>query len=172
MWQPDAKDVFIDCIDDLLEDWQVQSMSNIKQHINGVSCFDHSLFVAYISFRICKTLNLNFRSAARAGLLHDLYLCDWNAANVGRWERLLIHPQMALENADRFDLSVLEKDIIEKHMWPVTLRLLPRHRESFVVNFADKLCATAEVLHIYHLFRRKNALQLFAIPKTAAAQAQ
>ena len=90
-------------------------------------------------------------AAARAGLLHDLYLCDWKKARVSPWQRLLVHPQMALENAEQFGLSELERDIILKHMWPVTLRRIPRHRESVVVNLADKLCASAEFLRIYNL---------------------
>ena len=55
----------------------------------------------------------------------------------------------ALENARReFTLSPVEQDIIEKHMWPLTLRRPPRYRESVVVCAADKLCAAAEVLRL------------------------
>ena len=90
--------------------------------------------------------------AARGGLLHDLYLCDWSKTDVGKFERLVIHPLMALQNAEKFGLNDLERDIIVKHMWPLT-RALPRHRESFVVSLADKLCATAEMLHVYKAAR-------------------
>lgn len=140
---------FWSCIDDLLMQPEVREMDNIRQHAAGVSCLDHCIFVSYVSFVACKHLGLDSTSAARAGLLHDMYLCDWRATQVNRFKRLVIHPKMALENADNFNLSKLEKDIILKHMWPVTLFALPRHRESFVVNIADKICATAEMLRIY-----------------------
>ena len=171
MWQPCTKETFMNCIEDLLADEKVQAMNEISQHTKSVSCFDHSLFVAYVSFFICKKFNLDFKSAARAGLLHDLYLCDWNALRLGRFKRLLIHPQMALTNAECFGLSDLEKDIIENHMWPITLLHIPQHRESFVVNIADKLCAAAEMLHLYHIFRSKDVLKAFGATDSALSQA-
>jgi len=46
---------------------------------------------------------------------------------------VLLHPRVALENAiEHFDLNDTEKDIIEKHMWPLTIRL-PKTKESLVV---------------------------------------
>lgn len=142
-------EAFRSCIADLLASPDVQSMREITQHVDGVNCLDHSLFVAYVSYRICRKLRLDCVSAARGGLLHDMYLCDWSTTSVSRLRRLLIHPQMALENASqRFTLSVKEKDIIRKHMWPLTFRF-PRYRESWVVCMADTGCAIVEMLHIY-----------------------
>jgi uncharacterized protein len=164
---------FWSCIDDLLMQPEVREMDNIRQHAAGVSCLDHCIFVSYVSFIACKRLGLDSTAAARAGLLHDMYLSDWRASQVGRFRRLVIHPKMALENADNFNLSSLEQDIILKHMWPVTLFSLPRHRESFVVNIADKICATAKMLRIYR--RLDSGKQLVqhtkATPAFAAALA-
>ncbi len=42
-------------------------------------------------------------------------------------------------------------------MWPAA-GSRPKFAESMIVNLADKLCATAEVLHIYHLLRMKSKL--------------
>ena len=68
------------------------------------------------------------------------------------------HPRAALEKASGlFELNRLERDIIVKHMWPLTLRF-PRYRESYVVNLSDKLCAMAELLHIYHKARMRTKL--------------
>ena len=44
-----------------------------------------------------------------------------------------------------FRLNAKEENIIISHMWPLAKRM-PRCREALVVNLADKLCATAEVL--------------------------
>lgn len=46
------------------------------QHHGRITTLDHSLFVAYLSFRAARWLRLDERAAARGGLLHDLYLYD------------------------------------------------------------------------------------------------
>ena len=158
MWSSKTKEEFYTCIADLIEEPAVQAMDDIPQHAGGVSCLDHCIFVSYLSFALCRRWRLDYVAAARAGLLHDLYLCDWKKVRVSPWQRLLVHPQMALENAEQFGLSELERDIILKHMWPVTLRHIPRHRESVVVNLADKLCATAEVTHIWRRLALRRIL--------------
>lgn len=161
MWKKTENRIqFAACVEELLKDPDVRAMAEIHQHKKGISCLDHSIFVAYLSFLICRRLGLDFVAAARGGLLHDLYLCNWDETDVGLWERLVIHPRMALENAAKFGLSELEKDIIVKHMWPVTLSL-PRHRESAVVSFADKICTMAEFLYIYRWTRVGEHLGLY-----------
>lgn len=161
MWNERDKKLFADCIKDIIDDPRVQSMENIPQHAHNVSCLDHCVFVAYISFIICRRYGLNYCAAARAGLLHDMYLCNWKETDIGLFKRLLIHPQMALENAASFGLSTLERDIIAKHMWPVTFRKIPRHKESAVVNIADKFCTIVELLHIYEISKAGDALLAF-----------
>ena len=37
----------------------------------------------------------------------------------------------------------MEKDIILKHMWPLTI-IPPRYLESFIVSIIDKIVATGE----------------------------
>ncbi|MEG1773479.1 MAG: HD family phosphohydrolase [Oscillospiraceae bacterium] len=157
------------CVGDLLFQRDVQSMEDIKQHVDGVSCLDHCIFVSYLSFLLCKKWGLDYRAAARAGLLHDMYLCDWSTTTIGRWQRLRVHPEMALKNASVYPLSELEKDIILKHMWPVTFFHLPRHRESAVVNLADKLCAMAEWLRVYRLLPVEAILPIFNKRRPAVA---
>lgn len=41
-------------------------------------------------------------------------------------------------------LNEKEKDIIIKHMWPVSFDI-PRSREAFILTFVDKYCAISEV---------------------------
>ena len=53
-----------------------------------------------------------------------------------------------LANADRdFGLNDIERDIISKHMFPLTPHL-PSFRESVIVGLADKWCAIAETFRI------------------------
>lgn len=172
MWDLDNRKEFSNCIKDIINDEAVQSMEYIKHHVHSVSCLDHCVFVAYVSFILCKRFKLDYVAAARAGLLHDLYLCDWSKTDVSRFRRLLIHPAMALKNAEKFTLSDLERDIILKHMWPVTLRQIPGYRESAVVNLADKLCACIEFLRLYHVFKAGRVLSAFNQRRCAAAVTQ
>lgn len=132
------------CIRDLIRHERVGSMRNFIQH-GGINCLEHSLYVSYSSYRICRRLGLDYRSAARGGLLHDFFLYDWHTGKPHKGLHGFIHPYIALQNAKRyFDLNDREKDIIRKHMWPLTLSL-PRYRESFVVLLADKYCAAMEI---------------------------
>ena len=67
---------------------------------------------------------------------------------------LFRHPRIALENAlDIFELNDLEKDIILKHMWPLTI-IPPRFAEGYIVTLVDKYCATKEFFRF--LKTRKN----------------
>ena len=63
-------------INDLVTNETVQKMKNYKQHYD-TSCFEHCKNVAYYSYLICKKYNLDYISATRAGMLHDLFLYDW-----------------------------------------------------------------------------------------------
>ena len=50
-------------------------------------------------------------------------------------------------------LNALEVAVMRQDLTPLSRRM-PRYKESLVVNLADKLCATAEVSHLYHGIRR------------------
>ncbi len=134
------------CVSDLIRHELVASMKNFIQH-GDISCLEHSLYVSYSSYLICRRLGLDCRSAARGGLLHDFFLYDWHVAKPYRGLHGFVHPSVALENANRhFSLSDMEKDIILKHMWPLTVKL-PRYRETFIVLLVDKYCATMEIVN-------------------------
>jgi len=133
---------FLNCIYELMDSGKVVVMKGMKKHAD-VDCFDHCLFVSYVSFLTCKRLGMDCRSAARGGLLHDFYLYD--KSSVSGFKHRAQHPKIALENADLcFELSDKEKDIILKHMWPITFGI-PRYRESFVVDAVDKYCTYLEI---------------------------
>lgn len=134
-----------ECIRDLIQHEMVESMKNFIQH-GDINCLEHSLYVSYISYLICRQLGLDYRSAARGGLLHDFFLYDWHTGKPYKGLHGFIHPHIALQNANKyFNLNDREKDIIQKHMWPLTVRL-PRYREAFVVLLADKYCASMEIV--------------------------
>ncbi len=153
---------FYDIVEDLINSSHVQQMGKIIHHVDEVSCLDHSLFVAYITYRVSKFFKMNYIEATRGALLHDLHLQDWSLTNIKKPERLVIHPGIALENANRlYDLSDIEKDIIITHMWPITITKIPRKKESVVVNCADKICAVYEFSGMYKKTKTKKRLNNF-----------
>lgn len=147
------------CIYDLIDSPAVKEMNSFTQHSN-VTTLEHCIFVAFISFLICKFFGLNYYAAARGGLLHDLFLYDWHDDDRRGKLHGLTHPTIALKNASLyFNLTEMEKDIILKHMWPITISL-PKYKESFVVGCADKLCASMEVLGMYKLIWIQRIVKL------------
>ena len=71
------KDKYMDCIRDLIDHEKVQEMNNYIQHGNTTT-LDHCIRVSYTSYKISKFFKMDYKSTARAALLHDLYLYDWH----------------------------------------------------------------------------------------------
>ena len=131
-------------IADLINQEKVQEMKQYRQH-HKINCFEHCLFVSYNTYLICKKHHLDYISGARAGMLHDLFLYDWRKRENGRRGlHAYTHPKVALKHASTFlNLNDKEKDMILKHMWPVT-PAFPKYKETFVITFVDKYFAVAE----------------------------
>ncbi len=139
-------DDYIACVSDLIEDENILRLREFSHHI-GTTRYQHSLNVSYYNFLLCRFLNLDAKSAARAGLMHDLFFYDRrkHEKGVGESSHISEHPKIAFFNAsEMFSINELEGDIIANHMWPATAHL-PRHKEAFVITFVDKFCAVAEV---------------------------
>lgn len=134
---------YLECVSDLMSNEAVQSMREFHQH-GGVDILEHSLCVSYLSFRLAKVAGMDFRSAARGGLLHDFFLYQRHVNKPYKGWHTLGHPKLALKNAlEHFELNEIEQDIIAKHMWPINLRL-PLYNESYLVSMVDKYCCVAE----------------------------
>jgi uncharacterized protein len=138
------------CVSDLIHHEAIQSMAAFIQH-RDITTLEHSISVSYYSYRLCKRLGLDYRTAARGALLHDFCLYDWHLTRPQEGLHGFVHPAIALRNAtEKFELNQMEKDIILKHMWPLTLNF-PRYKESFVVTFTDKVISLMEILNpSYH----------------------
>jgi len=141
-------EAFVDLIDDLVDHYLVVELENCQHHISTTR-LQHCLSVSYHCYRIAKRLGWDYRAAARAGVLHDLYHYDKSSdEKVEGFKHLRTHPHLALENAQaHFDISPLESDIIVKHMWPITLRL-PKYKETWLIVAVDKYCAFMEFFQI------------------------
>ena len=153
---------FEEIIKDIVSNETVLQMKNYKQHYD-TNCFEHCKNVAYYSYLICKKFELDYKSVARAGMLHDLFLYDWRVKQEDRKGlHAFTHPRTSLYNASKiFDLNVKEQDIILKHMWPLTIKL-PKYKESYIIGFVDKYCAIQESINAW-----KNASVLKKIYRYA-----
>lgn len=135
---------FISIVSDIMENETVLEMKKYRQHFQ-TTCYEHCLTVAYYNYIICKKLNLDYVSASRAGMLHDLFLYDWRKPRPdGKGLHAFRHPRTALNNASKiFNLNNKEKDIILKHMWPLTV-VFPKYKESFIITLTDKYAAIVD----------------------------
>ncbi|MGF0032649.1 HD domain-containing protein [Bariatricus sp. SGI.154] len=140
------KERFYEAIKDIAAHPVVLRMK-LYPHHGTTNCYQHCMNVAYNNYRLCRFLHLDARSAARAGMLHDLFLYDWHthAARTGKHFHGLTHPVEAYQNAKKFfALNKIEKDIILNHMWPVTFYRLPRTKEGWITTLTDKYCGVCE----------------------------
>ncbi|MDF2537796.1 MAG: hypothetical protein K0S76_817 [Herbinix sp.] len=141
---------FINYIQELLQSKEIHEMKKYIQHGNTTT-FHHCLLVAYYSYVISHRLPFHFhtKSVARGALLHDFYLYDWHIPDKSHRLHGFIHPGVASKNANQyFNLNKLELNIIESHMWPLTLTKIPKSREALAVCLIDKFCSLAETLYL------------------------
>lgn len=151
---------FNDIINSLINNGKVKEMKNYRQHCN-TSCYDHSYSVAYLTYKISKKLNLDYVSATRGAMLHDLFLYDWRKSKKFNFHAFK-HGKIAYLNAKKeFDLNDIESDMIIKHMWPITIKP-PKYKEGFVLTIADKVCASKEILNSFVVFLNDNPVVRYA----------
>ena len=80
-------------------------------------------------------------------MLHDMFLYDWRKPNSSGGLHAFKHGRIAYENASKiFELNDKEKDMILKHMWPVTIKP-PKYPETFILTLVDKYCALEESIY-------------------------
>ncbi|MCL2070875.1 MAG: HD domain-containing protein [Oscillospiraceae bacterium] len=138
--------------EDVAEILGAPEMQKTKEfvHHGNVSVYSHSVAVAEYSCRFARKMNMkvDFRSLIRGALLHDFFLYDWH----DEWDKLhgFKHPKIALENAkQQFTLNKKERNIIRKHMWPMTFINIPTCKEAWLVCLIDKYCSLLETLKIF-----------------------
>ena len=136
---------------DILESDNFQSTRNYIQH-GSIPVHRHCIDVARQSIAISQWLGIpcSKRELIRGALLHDYFLYDWHDKSRENYQVLhgFYHPGIALRNASKeYNLTLREKDIIKKHMWPLTI-VPPRCREAWIVTTADKYCSILETLKL------------------------
>ena len=144
---------------DIINNPEYQKLKEIKHHDKDI--YSHNLKVAWISYLTAKKLKLHVNEMVRGALLHDFFLYDWRVK--GAKDEFLphgfTHPFVARKNAERVfgQLTPIERDIIIKHMWPLTI-IPPRYPESFLVSFIDKFIASREVVTIIKSVTKRSEI--------------
>ncbi len=138
---------------DILGSENYLKLKSFIQHGN-VTVFEHSIHVSVCAIKLNRKMCVvgREREIVRGALLHDYFLYDWHdgeaPGNIHPKLHGFYHPGIALRNATRdFALSEREKEIIRKHMWPLTVKP-PRCREAWIVCMADKYASTLETLKL------------------------
>lgn len=141
-----------------------ENFKKTREHIQhgNVTVNDHVMDVARYSLALSEKLHIrcNRKELIRGALLHDYFLYDWHEPDEENPHNLhgFYHPGTALRNASReYKLTRRERDIIKRHMWPLTL-VPPKYKEAWIVTAADKWCSLLETLHIHkrHGARRQE----------------
>jgi uncharacterized protein len=129
----------------IVENKKFLECARFIQH-GKTSVYAHSLSVAKMSFRFSAFWKVKDRaSLIRAALLHDFFLYDWHSE--WKLDHGFTHPLVAAENAVKyFNVSEKEYSLIRTHMWPFTPLHPPKHREGWIICFADKICSLKETL--------------------------
>jgi len=123
-------------------------LKDYKHHDGTI--YEHCIAVALTAYKIGLKLNLNLEDIIKGSLFHDFFLYDWrDKYDAPTKYHGLTHPKEAYNNAQKYfgPLSPVVKDIILKHMWPLT-PLPPRYFESLLVSFVDKSIASKEMINL------------------------
>lgn len=137
---------------DILSSDNFKKTDEFIQH-GTMTVNSHCVNVAKYSLALSRKLGIrcNHRELVRGALLHDYFLYDWHDKHRANIKRLhgFYHPGIALRNADKeYNLTSREKDIIKKHMWPLTV-VPPRCKEAWIVTTADKYCSLLETIRVH-----------------------
>ena len=146
-----SKQEFESIVNDILINNEFKELDNELHH--GISRMGHCIRVAKGTYRVTKTFNMNYKSATRAALMHDFYT-DKDLETKNGFTALFDHPTKAAEIASKYyNLTSLERNIIESHMFPFGYKM-PKYKESWIVSLVDKTVA------VYEMYRYKLSLKL------------
>jgi uncharacterized protein len=145
------KKYFINKIKEIEQNKKVFEMQNYIQH-GDTNTFVHCISVSYFCYAFAKSKNmkLDYDSLIRGAFLHDFYLYDWHEKSMTHRMHGFIHPTISLENANKYfgDINLIEKNMIESHMWPLTLNKIPKCKEAFILTLVDKYCGFLETFKL------------------------
>lgn len=139
---------YLSLVEDILNHKEFEKTKNINHH--GLNRYDHSVRVSYSAYKVAKFLRLKKEETARAGLLHDFFLVNNRKISVKeKLGTVVNHPKYAAAYSEKFfKLNEVEKDIIKTHMFPISINLVPKYAESWIVNIMDNLVSIYEQMYV------------------------
>ena len=145
-------------IEPILLNSEVQRRKDFPHHIDE-SVYEHVLRVSYDCYKIGKKLNMDYKSLAIAGLLHDFYEKPWQYNNEKKpffQNHAFTHAKNAVLNSKKvFGESVITpkvESIMITHMFPVNKKI-PRNKEAWLLTLVDKADSIDFILHPIALFK-------------------
>lgn len=148
---------FSNIVRPIIENKEFQQMKNITHH--GITRYDHSLRVAYFTYKVTKALKLDYKEATEAALLHDFFLDD--VENENKIAKLRRHPGCAVAKSLKYyDLTEKQVDIIKTHMFPITFTP-PKYLEGWLVDLVDDAASVYE--RAYSVRREISAAMMFLL---------
>lgn len=141
---------FLDVIDDIVNNKRFKRLAKEHHHITS-NKLNHSLDVAYLTYKITKKLNLDYVSATRGALLHDFFF----KSEINGPKEIIFHPNFAISNAMKITkLNGMEKNIILSHMFPIGY-IIPKYKESIIVDVADDIISFKDVKNLCQINIKK-----------------
>ena len=103
--------------------------------------YNHSVEVAYKTYKVTKFLHLDYINITKAALMHDFYFnSDFRKHSKG----VFCHPYISLNNAKKLvNLDKKQENIILSHMFPFGGKI-PKYKESIIVDLLDDFVSIKE----------------------------
>ena len=143
---------FLSYIEIILNNKEYQRRRTYMHH-EGLSVYEHSLLVAYKSYKFAKKhKSFNIKDITIGAVLHDFYYNPWqNAPKSKKFKDShgFVHAREALENSKKHFpelINPLVEEIILRHMFPLNIKP-PKHKEAWVVTYMDKVCSLDVLKH-------------------------
>lgn len=114
------------------------------RHHGNVTVYEHSMKVSFKAYKIAKFFHADYKSAAIAGILHDLYTTPWQDVKIKQplfKMHAFSHARDALNNSRKYYSEYLNPKIenaILRHMFPLNITP-PTHMTGYIVTLADKI---------------------------------
>lgn len=122
------------------------------RHHGDITVYEHSINVSKMAYRIAKSLNMDYKSAAIAGILHDLYTTPWQESKEKKpffQQHGFTHAKDALMNSRKYYKKYLNPKIensILRHMFPLNITP-PRYAIGYILTIADKIVSLEMITH-------------------------
>lgn len=131
-----------DIVSPIINSKEYQRRKTFRHH-GDITVYDHMVRVSIYMYMWAKKDNLDYRSAAIAGILHDFYTTPWQDVK----EKLpffkmhgFTHAAVALENSKKYFpeyLNPVIENSILRHMFPLN-KVPPKYRIGFMLTLVDK----------------------------------